>query len=114
MITVSFYMEKDGTIYAVDEHHIKLFDVLGKLGLKSIPNKTMTYMSTSVAYPGTYTISHNGKESYITVKEPQLERMNVKLPAPIKIDRKSKVSPDQRRQWRNNSRAHGRNTGRNV
>lgn len=113
MTTITFYMESNGKLLVVDEHHMHLFSFLTKLGIKSVPTKMMQSIMTTNIQPGTYTVSYNnGQQATFTVREPKLESLNVKLKV-VEGDRKSnKPDRDQRREWRKASARHGRYTGR--
>lgn len=112
MTTITFYMEDNGKIIVVDETHANLFDFLTKLGLKSIPNKRLQSIMTTNVPAGTYTVTYNhNQQATFTVREPKIEQLNVKV-ALEEPKFRNKPDRDQRRQWREASRRHGRNTGR--
>lgn len=113
MQTITFYMSVNGVLYVADERHVKLFEVLGKLGLKQIPSKSMSVLTTTTMQAGTYTIDLNGRQQTVVIKaEPELPSFEVKLP----VEDKFRKGPDrdQRRQWRTESKKLARNTGRTT
>ncbi len=112
MQIITFYIENDGKLLVVDEKHVNLFTVLSKLGIKSAPTKKLQSIVTTNMNPGTYVVDYNNQQVTFTVTQPKLEQLNVKLDFPVESKHKNKPSRDQRKEWRDLSRRHGRNTGR--
>lgn len=109
---ITFYMEDNGRLLVVDETHMNLFSFLTKLGLKSVPTKRLQSIMTTNMQPGTYTVTYNhNQQATFTVHQPKIEQLNVKV-ALDEPKLRTKPDRDQRRQWREASRKHGRNTGR--
>ena len=107
----------NGKMYAANQAQVNLFKFLEKLNLKNVPTKTMYILQTShVTVAGTYTISGhvsiNGQgftlqQACATVKPPK-----PKLVVPDKTKNFLQPSREDRKRWRDLSKAHSRNTGR--
>lgn len=110
---ITFYMEDNGKLLVVDETHMNLFSFLTKLGIKSVPTKRLQSIMTTNVPPGTYTVTYNhNQQATFTVREPKIEQLNVKIALKEPKKLRNKPDRDKRRQWREASKRHGKNTGR--
>ena len=115
---VVFYLDLDGLIRVVTEIHANLFIMLEKLGLKCVPSKMMSVVTTVTMSPGNYTFTYN-TNGVTGIANPQLTQTTHIIPDLNKEIEQCKrykkgLSREDKKRWQYESRKHSRNTGRGI
>ena len=121
---VTFYVDINGIVKVVTEVHACVFSFLEKLGLKCIPNKILTTLTTMTMPAGSYVLSYNTNGNGAAgIATPQLVQTVFTLPSiNTKVEvaeckryyEKKGPSREDRNRWQYASRKHSRNTGRTT
>lgn len=120
---VVFYVDVDGIINVVDELHANMFVVLEKLGLKLVPSKIMSVLTTATMTPGTYNLTYitKGSGGVTSVANPQLVLtahqwpsidVHAELADCKQYHKKKGPSREDKKRWQSANHKHSRNTGR--
>lgn len=103
----TIYLEQNGTLVVISGITMGLFEMLGNLGIKSVPNKrciVMTTTNTAYVPSGSYTVSYSSSSTTVTLTDSLLPKEACKL-------EKSR-SREDRQHWRSYNKKHSMNTGR--